>query len=323
MIAAILPIPIALTNRDILFWSDWLMLAQASYLVILALKVRQQRYDQISNLRLVYGGVSLFSTGVACLFPHFHGALVVSTVVAFSAVPLFTAWNERSTFMDWAPHCREVKFTEVKAYLITYGDAAIAGLISGVAFHIASIFLTGLGTLSSAWAIVLRISGGFSTVAIQLIAPVFEVDFSRSIREGDCDSSRKSQKSAIISGTALATLVVSLVICALWYTHAFNHLSPSTQGLLLLCSVLYVFSILTTATFSRNLVLAGGRTQYLLWTIAKVSASLIALFKLSGGRLLLGLVTVEAIFQVIYVVLAFLRVRIGNDLQTEGVPQSA
>lgn len=290
--------------KNIAWWSSGLTLVIGSNMIVTAIFVRNRDFDSISHMRLISGILNFALVLVACLSTfHFIPLLVAATIVAFGLTALWGGIKGHPQAIQRGI-CARVAFREMVAYLRRNSDAALAALLGGGAFQIVGLSTPLLGPLANAWAIAIRLGGGFSTVTQQVVAPLIEVDYAHFIRTGAEAEAAKLQKKAYMLGCLYATFCAVIVAIAIILSRAGDAVPQLSTSLLVVGAGVFTFSIISTSLIPRNLVIAGGQRLFLTWAAVKVVVGIILLLSTSGLSLLVGLAITEALFQWLYFVAA-------------------
>uniref|UniRef100_UPI003B3B9735 hypothetical protein n=1 Tax=Corynebacterium sp. TaxID=1720 RepID=UPI003B3B9735 len=167
-------------------WTALLVLTNGIYVMAVAVATQEQRMDVYSTARLVYGIVNVLVTvGVVFVVP-FQAGLVAAAVVnpLVGATLILTRTRNRlvTVFVGDLPRILD---RDHRAYLAVSSRATGATLVSECGFQIQGFLTPFLGQHQEIWAVVVRLTGGFGSLAQQVIAPSLEARGAAALRDGD------------------------------------------------------------------------------------------------------------------------------------------
>jgi hypothetical protein len=296
--------PLSAKTESIVFWSSVMGLAQGCYILMIAVAVRDQDYHVIASARFILGIVSFVATLMACISPRFETSLVLVAIISMAVASFTVGWKKRNLWIAALRTGLRHSVGDWANYLFQYSSVTVGTFAALSAFNITNIGIVGLGQFSDAWSVVARIGGGFGTTAQYILAPLYEIRFSRSVRERDAAAAQDAQRHGLIAGIALGLLSAALILVILWVTGAMHSISRGETTTVSLSGSIYVIALLSTSVIAKNASLAGGKRSYLAWAAFKACAGVLAVSFLASTSLLVTLVVIETIFQIFYVVLA-------------------
>lgn len=289
---------------------------QGWYGILITRAIREGRFDKIAMAKFLIGIFGFSLTLAACIYGSDLDSLVVAVVVSFALTATFLGWMDRHALAMSILRGMLSPSQQKMNYIRRYAGVNVGAFFAGLAFHVGSIAIARLGPIANPWVVVIRIVGGLSTTAQQVMAPDYEIRFSAAIREGRRRRAISQQWKAIIAGCSL-----SLFGCIIWFPAIFisrsvYDLDITNQFIVILCGVVFTFSSLVSSMIAKNLTLADGRMEYLVWAAGKAALGVWAIFAFDSINLLIAIVVIDAIFQAMYVFVAFVRVRLGSGLIT-------
>jgi hypothetical protein len=302
-------LPITESASQIILWTVALTGVQAFFIVMNAVAVREQDYIVITHSRFLLGVISVITTLIACLLIQSEPSLVAATIISVSAATTMTAWRKKADWVASLSRGAKRPAKEWLRYYREYWTVNMGNLALTLAFQIASLATLKLGNLSNAWAVVVRIVGGFGTTAQQVIAPIYEIGFSRGLRDGDLEAARQVQRQAVIAGVLFGVLMAGGVFVSLSLGNLFGELEQGERIALAIGATVYCCALGFPAMIYRNLPLAGGKRVFVGWAVAKVTTAGLAFAIFGDLQLLIALVCIEAVFDTLFVILAFRRLQ--------------
>jgi hypothetical protein len=317
--AVLATFPLSRHTSSIILWSSLMGLVQGCYTIMIAVAVRDQDYEVIAAARLVLGIVSFVATLLACTTSESQISLVLAAIVSMSAAGVLVAWKKWHQWLPSFARGLRQPTTELLSYLLRYSAINGGSFAAMAAFNTTNIAIVGLGQFSNTWAVVARIAGGFCTTAQYILAPLYEIRFSRSIREHNPAEAKRAQFQGLLAGVSLGFIANILILCVLWATNATQMLSTKDTVIVVTAALIYVSTLLSTAVIARNISLAGGRNSYLAWASGKAVLATLILNTLSSSALLLALIAIEAIFQIFYIIIARFRLN-SRAIRTAAKP---
>ncbi|MEJ6549805.1 hypothetical protein PQI66_09645 [Corynebacterium sp. USCH3] len=287
-------------------WTALLVLTNGVYVMAVAVATQEQRMGVYSTARLVYGIVNVLVTvGVVFVVP-FQAGLVVAAVVnpLVGATLILTRTRNRlvTVFVGDLPRIVD---RDHRAYLAVSSRATGATLVSECGFQIQGFLTPFLGQYQEIWAVVVRLTGGFGSLAQQVIAPSLEARIAAAIRDGDTPLTRRWCRICAAGGLVLG------VLCAVVQTGALVLALPEDDALT--PPVLTATAVFCVASLATNLsvkipLMKGHDRGFLVWSVGRL-VPLVALVATSGAVLLGGIVVVQTLAAVAFLAIALRPVR--------------
>ncbi|MEJ4113201.1 hypothetical protein ACGE24_06250 [Corynebacterium kroppenstedtii] len=252
----------------------WAMVATVSitlYNMYVAITIREDRMGVYSRVRFIYGVVNIVATGgVVFVFPVREGLIYVAALNYVCAAVLLARAADQQV---WSAIRREwsslVAFPSVlaaplRSYIRENKAATSGAFFADIGFQIQGMVTPMLGAYANTWAIVVRLYGGFLTLAQQVVAPSFEAPASKAIRQGDPDGYRVHvRRAAIVAGVLGAGTAVVQYGAIVW-----NDGSYWAAGYipLFVALSLYVTAGVVSAMLTKYPVVVGRQRGYMVWT---------------------------------------------------------
>lgn len=300
---------------SILITSSLLTLTMGAYVTVTTLAISSMAHRSFSKTRLVYALVNIGLTCAISLLELPAIALSLAAVATFGIAFAYCYGDlRREGILQARADPVQLTRQQAFAYLRRARSAAGANLLGGLAAQ-SSVFAIGLlGPFGNTWAAAIRIVGGFGGVAQQVVAPQFEMDFAKGLRDETATGGLIYRGVAIGGLLALGTCVA--VEISLFLGDSGWDVIPIE---LRVGYLLYTIGILTPTVVSRMLVMAGGARKQLTWIVLKIvsTAAVLAIFHNEGLGLALGLT--ELAFGVAFALLITRSDRAVSDLRIENL----
>lgn len=290
----------------ILAWSGALTISHGLYYMAVAVVIVEQRSELYGRIRVAYGTINLLLTVlVVFVFPFRAGLTLVAFLVTFLTGVLMLRFCENNLIVPTRSHFKRSISKVGVSYITESTRATGAILLADIGFQVQGFLTPLMGNLQEIWAVTMRLTGGFSTVGMQIIAPTFEMKVSDAIRTEDTRQAIKWSKYSILAGLTLSILVVPMQLGAILFATDTTSVAPELQMIMVMVSV-YALGSLITSVGSKMPFLLGHETGMFLWAIMRISLSLPLLLTHD-----LGLLTGLALLQM---VMALLQVRLSLSL---------
>jgi hypothetical protein len=284
-------------------WAAALTLPLGLNLMITGLFIRNRDYPAIARLRLVSGGTNFPFILVACLLDtHYLPLLVIPTALSSMLTAAWGLYRNRSELRIQIGYT--TRLVHVWQHLRSNLSAAMAALLGGAAFQLVGVATPLMGTAANGWAVAVRLAGGFGTVSQQVLAPMFETDFAHALRRAELTKAAAYQRRAYFLGLVYSAVCAFGVCVIVVLVNADKAVADIDRIVLLVSIAIFSFSILSTSLLPRNLVIAGGQRRFFQWAAIKLVFGLTLLATLRGLPLLVGLTTLEMLFQFAYYAVA-------------------
>ena len=282
-------------------WTALLVITNGLYFMAVAVVTQEQKMSVYSVARLVYGIVNVaLTTVVVWVVPFQAGLIVAAAVNPLVGATLILLRTRNSLLPEWWRDLTVLADPEHRRYLAASRQATGATFLSECGFQIQGFLTPFLGPYQEIWAVVVRLTGGFGSLAQQVIAPSFEARIAAAIRDDDTSGTARWCRICAFGGIALG------VACAVVQTVALMFSLPDDDSLTPL--VLVVTAVYCIASLSTNLsvkipLMKGLDRWFLVWSIGRL-IPLVALLATTDGLLLGGIVTVQTVAAVTFLVIA-------------------
>ena len=180
-----------------------------------------------------------------------------------------------------------------------HAAATGAGFLAGLAFHASSLVIPLLGAYSTAWATAIRVSGGISSIGVQILSPWIEATFGTAVRGTDARRLAKLRRAILwaawVGGGACGVGVT------LWVeTTGILPGALGAQAAFLVGVTCYCISAVYFSVGSRLLVMSGGSKVGIGIFGAKALAAAGAIVALDGLLLIVALGVLELVTVMFY-----------------------
>lgn len=282
-------------------WTALLVISNGIYFMSVAVVTQEQRMDVYSTARLVYGVVNVAVTVVVVFVVPFQAGLVFAAVVNPVVGALLILLRTRNRLLPVFVRELPVLFDRGhRSYLRTSSSATGATLLSECGFQIQGFLTPFLGQYQEIWAVVVRLTGGFGSLAQQVIAPSLEAKIAAAIRGDDAARTRRWCRICALGGVVLG------VFCAVVQSGALVFSLRDDAALTPLA--LAATAVFCVASLSTNLsvkipLMKGLDRAFLAWSVGRL-IPLVILLATSGAVLLGGIVTVQVLAAVAFLVIA-------------------
>lgn len=282
---------------DVLIGVLALLVGQGLYVLLVAWYTRQGDMRGIGTLRTTYGVSAIVFALVAVLFGDgFYQVLVASSAALFVSSTI-TLWVRHRGLRAFIGSLRRTSFGE---YTRTWGSGwriSLAGAANGFTAQAAGLVLPALGGLAEAWAIILRVGGGFTTIMQTVVAPFIERDLGAAARARDAHGFRRTLAKGWGFGLVAGTVAAVAGILAAWWTGAST--AAETMLPLVLAAGLYFLGQTGTGAISRAVAIAGWQVAQLRWDLARFAIfAVVVVF--TGSGLLLAIAASMFVFGVAF-----------------------
>ncbi|AGP29912.1 hypothetical protein [Corynebacterium terpenotabidum] len=216
-------VALVLTGRStywggVFAWSALLTFTHGMYFTAIAVITRERRMDLYARARLVYGITNVVGTAlVVFIIPFREGLVVVAGIItATGSLIMLTGATNRiiPAFLTDLPRILDRSH---RRYVRGSLRASGAQLLTDLAFQIQGFATPFLGAYQEVWAVALRLTGGFSGLAQQLIAPPFEMHISDGARRSDNAAVRRWTLRGLLVSAMMAVVSAAVVIGAVLF----------------------------------------------------------------------------------------------------------
>lgn len=273
-------------------WTAMLMVTNGIYFMAVAVVTQEERMDIYSIARLAFGIVNVAITTVVVFFVPFQAGLIVAAAVnpVVGAVLILSRSNNRIVTELWADR-RVFADREHRAYLSGSRKATGGVFLAEAGFQFQGFITPFLGPYQELWAVVVRLTGGFGTLAQQLVAPPMEARIGAAIRGGDSAGTRRWCRRSIQIGLLLGLISAAVQIGAVFFSLPGD--DAVTPYSLILISI-YCLFWMPSAMCAKIPLMKGLNKEYLIWSVSRL-VLLTPLLLLQDGTLFTGIVTVMSV----------------------------
>lgn len=287
-------------------WTAFLVITNGLYFMSVAVATQEQRMDVYSTARLWYGIVNIILTSVVVFIVPFQAGLIVVAGVNPLVGTILILSRTRNRIISEVRHDGRALFDNGhRRYLTGSLRATGATFLSECGFQIQGFLTPFLGQYQEAWAVVVRLTGGFGTLAQQVIAPSFEARIAAAIRVGDRTATarwcRICAAGGIVLGVACAVVQAGALVFSL-------HGDPSLTTMMLVLTSVYCVASLSTNLSVKIPLMKNHDRAFLAWSAGRLLL-LVCLLATSGGVLLTGIVVVQTVAAAVFLVIALRSVR--------------
>lgn len=253
--------------EQVAFGACLLLVGQGFYSVVSAWFVRRADVRRVGGLRFNYGAGAFVGAMVAILFGDgFYQVIIPSTVSLLAAAFV--------TVVVAHPHPKRLLRVVWRSRSCSYADAwrsgwrlCLASTANGFTAQAGGLVLPMLGPIAEAWAIMLRIGGGFTTIGQAVIAPFVDTEVGAASRAKRPDLFRKALLRGLRMGVALAVLGVATCLLALRLLE--SNLPSDSQLLLGLAISFLLFGQISLGPISRSLAVANSQRKQVAWDVMR------------------------------------------------------
>lgn len=296
---------------EIAAWTALLIFTNGLYLMAVAIATQERRMTLYSSARLIYGIINVtLTSAVVWLVPMTPGLIIVSAANPAIAAVIILAKSDNKVIPTLRREARSLTDPRHRAYLRSSLHASGAMFVSECGFQIQGFITPFLGQYQEVWAVVVRLTGGFGTLAQQVIAPGFEMRIAENIRNGNRESAKQWCLYTAFCGLGLG------LVCALIQTSALALTQKNSQqltALVLLITALYCMTTIATNISLKIPLMKGFDKLFLWWSIARLTLILIIL-STTGLQLLTGIVVIQIISSLAFLALSLKSTDRGHSL---------
>ncbi|MGO2841442.1 hypothetical protein ACTXKY_03040 [Corynebacterium variabile] len=271
-------------------WSALLAVTHGLYFTAVAVVSREQRMDVYSRARFVYGIINISGTAlVVFAVPFREGLIVVAALITLSGAVLMLASAHNRVVPVFVAELPRLLDRRHRAYMRGSLRASGAQLLTDLAFQIQALATPFLGQYQDMWAVALRLTGGFSGLSQQVIAPGFEMRIAAAVRSGNHTTVRQWVLRGLFGGVAIAGFSAVVVVGAVLF-------STGTDLPWWTVFSIGVFSggSLLTSLVIKVPYITGHDTRYLVWSVIRPGL-LCASLLLPAGPLLIAIAATQII----------------------------
>lgn len=282
--------------RDVALWTGLLVVTNGLYLMAVAVATREQRMDVYSTARLAFGVTNMvITTLVVFVVPFEAGLIVAAAVNPLIGAVLILVRTRNQILPAMLVDLPRMLDREHRFYVAGSGRATGGVLLSEIGFQFQGFITPFLGQYQELWAVVVRLTGGFGTLAQQVAAPPCEAKLAECIRTGDTDGTRNWCRKIIAIGLVLGAASSIVQIGAVLFTLSGD--SSVTVWSLTLVSV-YCLIWMPSAMCAKIPLMKAQIRPYLTWSVSRLIL-LFPLLLLRDEILFIGIVGVMSLTSMI------------------------
>lgn len=325
VLAAGVVIALAASGIAQLTTGDWvngaslglLTASNAAFIVVLAVLVWRKDFRGVMTTRLVYGVGAATLTLMACVADApaaaYLCALALAYVFAVAAVVRrhLRLWSAGLSAIRLARPDRRIE-------IVTRSTALVGALTTSAAASQAGALATPLlGPLSGAWAIVVRIMGGFQTLGAQIIGVSIDIRLASAVRSRD-----RQRTGRIVWTSSLLALCTGLtggviaVLCAGLLVDV-----PPPSILFDVGAACFAAGQIALSPIGRSLGFIGPHWVRLIWEIVRLAATVAALICFKDLSLILALAALSVLSFASYWALTAMFVRRMSWASVQSEPE--
>ncbi|AKK11888.1 hypothetical protein [Corynebacterium uterequi] len=283
----------------IVLWATLMTVPMTMYQVVNTKFVRRGAYRSYSMVRFVYGVVNLALVSMVSALSDATVALAATGVAAYVVGWAVGAWALGGSIIASAtrgPVSASVGFIRRNA-------TAIAGQtidVIGSQTPALAVGQVGLATpTGQLWSGLQRIAGGVQTTFAMLVAPAFDMDLSRAVRDGQPDEAARVVRTATVVSVAASLGVAVAAVLGSWAMLNISldlPLLPSAVAAMLL----YCVAIFYTSIVNKYLLMLGAVASATGWSLARALAGVVILVAFDGDGLVVAVAVYTAVFSLAY-----------------------
>lgn len=280
-------------------------IGQGLYFLALGTLIRQGNAQRISRFRFAYGLFLAAYTAVACtLFAQHPVALTLATAFALLTSGVWCVFSDIRRSQILLVGAARSTIRERFVYIRSRWKAIVGGFVSTVGLQGASLAVVGLGPLAPAWAVIIRVAGGFGTVGQNVLGPLVQAPLAQAVRAGNARSMRRVNSYGITIGLVLAILAIFCTVFLLLVGDAYRGLDEYQTAIISVIGAVYVLTTVLVSPVSNNLLLLGLESHALVLAAVRLFA-VAAAFLVVLPEFRLGIFALaEAVVQISYIVVS-------------------
>ncbi|WP_297008660.1 hypothetical protein [uncultured Corynebacterium sp.] len=284
-------------------WGALLTFTHGMYFAAVAVVTRERRIDVYARARVVYGVINVTGTLIVVFLVPFRAGLVVvaGTITIIGATVMLAGTTDR-IIPAFVRDVTRLFDSGHRRYLAQSLRATGAQLLTDLAFQIQAFATPFLGAYQEMWAVALRLTGGFSGLAQQVVAPGFEMKISDAVRRGDPGTVRSWTLRGLWSGVVLAFFSAVVVVAAV----VFAADGPDVTVRTLLCLGVFTLGSLVTSLVAKVPYITGRDSLCLVWSVIRPTILGVSLLTLSDGPLLTAIAVAQLVSAAAFVPLVLL-----------------
>jgi hypothetical protein len=271
-----------------------MLLTQGLNIMLNGWITRENKVELIERARFAFGVTSVVSVYFVCFVVRMNDGLIWAASVSFLASS-FVIWiQERKQILRLVRSSNPVSLAAIRRFAMDSIFVSTDSLVNNVAAQTPAFLIPSLGSFSAAWAVAARITGGFSTVLIQLVNPRLEAPFAEAVRLHEFARAKKVFSRAR-NVAAIAAVITVLSILATDFALGILLVRSDSISFILVIALIFVWGaqVANTAT-SRYLIFLGNkRYQYIATAFRASSALLLVIPGLDLAVLLMSLVAIS------------------------------
>lgn len=286
----------------VLAWSALLTFTHGIYFTAVAVVSRERRMPVYARARVCYGFLNIVGTLVVVfVVPFREGLVVVAALITLTGAVIMLAGATDRVVTAFLADLPRLLDREHRSYVRSSLHATGAQLLTDLAFQMQAFATPFLGPYQDMWAVSLRLTGGFSGLAQQVVAPGFEMKISGAVRDGDRATVRRWTVRGLFASAGMAVFSAVVVTGAVLFATGGTDLPWWTVA------AVAVFSggSLLTSLVVKVPYITGRDSLYLVWSVIRPTLLALSLL-LSDGPLLIALAAVQLVSAATFVPLVLL-----------------
>ncbi|MDN5583038.1 MAG: hypothetical protein ACTH2Y_07180 [Corynebacterium sp.] len=270
-------------------WSTMLLLTNGLYVMAVAVATQEQRMDVYSTARLVFGVTNVVATCVVVFAVPFQAGLIVVAGLNPLVAAVLILWRTRNKLLNVLWRDRGSLTDEVHRRWLRDSTRPTGGvLLAEFGFQFQGFITPFLGPYQELWAVVVRLTGGFGTLAQQVVAPPVEAKIAAAVRADDVAGERSWCRKALLIGLALGAASAAVQAGAVLFS---LHGDDSVTVLSLALVSVFCLTWMPSAMCSKIPLMKRLNRYYLAWAFGRL-VLLLPLLLLRDTALLVGVVSV-------------------------------
>lgn len=229
----------------VIAWAGYITFTNGIYFMAVAVATQEKAMATYSRARFWYGVANILLTAVVVfLLPFRSGLVVVAGLTTLLGAAIILPRTANSVIGPLYTGRAALLDHDHRAYLRESGGATAGTFLGELGFQLQGLLTPLFGQYQELWASVVRITGGFGSLAQQVVAPGMEARIAGSIRAGDEKTTRRLCIRALGGGLAFSILCAVALLASLTVALR-GHDSFTTTSLTL--AALYCIAVLSTS----------------------------------------------------------------------------
>lgn len=226
-------------------WAAYITLTNGVYFMAVAIVTREQKIGIYSTARMWYGVINITLTTIAVfIYPADPGLVIIAGMTTtFGAIYILIHTENNIASKAWRNKARILN-SDHRSYIYNSRGATFGTLLGELGFQFQGLLTPLFGAYQEIWAAVVRMTGGFGSLAQQVIAPSYESRIASAIRDRDPAATRKMCRNALLSGIAISMASALALTVALAFSLRGNDSLTATS---LSLSTIYCVAVLSVS----------------------------------------------------------------------------